>query len=390
MPRRTTPIDDEKRSYGALWLLCSLLLFVGALWAVADDNVFRRPWKRFQAQFNRLEIKRLEDAIQAEQDRLNADPAYQEATKALAEAKASVTSGENARKLAELQKELVRVQEDDQGKDLNLRFIKSELEELRFKFDDALHHGQPTDAILREIEDREKLRLERQAIYSASQQHIEDLQNQIKALQGSVKAAEDAVTQLAATREDLQQKLEGVSLGRFPGPKATPPFVAIEWQPKIPRIQQFVMEEFDRNNFDKPIARVDRCTSCHAGINKAGFEDQPNPWKTHPKRELFLGKHAPDKFGCTPCHNGQGPAVNSAEQAHGNFLDQHGHVENVEFIERPLLRGEKMTANCIKCHAGVQHLEGAEEIARGEHLFEELGCHGCHLTEGYEELAKVK
>src|SRR5207249_1880395 len=44
--------------------------------------------------------------------------------------------------------------------------------------------------------------------------------------------------------------------------------------------------------------------------------------------------------------------------------------------------------NCIKCHAGVQHLDGADEIARGEHLFEELGCHGCHLTEGYEDLAK--
>jgi mono/diheme cytochrome c family protein len=387
MARQT--IDDEKRSYGALWLLCSLLLFVGALWAVADDNVFRRPWKKYQAHFNRLEIQRLEDAIRAENERLAADPAYQEATKALAEARTSVTSGESAHKLAELQRELTRAQEEDQSKDLNLRFVKSELEELRFQYDDALHHGLPTEAILRKIEDGEKLRAERQQIYSASQQHIEDLQNQIKAVQSAVKAAEEAVNKLATGREELQQKLEAVSLGRFPGPKPTAPFFGVEWQPKIPKIDQAVLEEFDRNNFDKPTARVDRCVSCHAGINKAGFEDQPNPWKTHPKRELFLGKHPPEKFGCTPCHNGQGPAVNSPEQAHGNFLDAHGHVENVEFIERPLLRDEKMTANCIKCHAGVQHLEGADEIARGEHLFEELGCHGCHLTEGYEDLARV-
>jgi mono/diheme cytochrome c family protein len=387
--RHTTPADDEKKSYGALWLLCSLLLFVGALWAIADDNIFRRPWKRFQAEFNRREIKKLEDAIRTEQERLDADPAYQEATKALADAKASVASGENTRKLADLQHDLVRAQEEDQGKDLNLRFVKSELEELRFKYDDALHHGQPTDAILHEIEDREKLRTERQQVYSASQQHIEDLQGQIKAVQGSVKTAEDALAKLTTAREDLEQKLEGVSLGRFPGPRATPPFFGVDWQPKIPKIQQIVLEEFDRNNFDKPIARVDRCTSCHAGINKVGFEDQPNPWKTHPRRELFLGKHPPEKFGCTPCHNGQGPAVNSPEQAHGNFIDAHGHLENVEFIEHPLLRAEKMSANCIKCHSGVQHLEGADEIARGEHLFEELGCHGCHLTEGYEDLAKV-
>jgi len=65
MAGRSEPVlDDEKRSYGAVWLVCSLLLFVGALWAVVDDNVFRRPWKKYQAEFNTLEIRRLsgEDA----------------------------------------------------------------------------------------------------------------------------------------------------------------------------------------------------------------------------------------------------------------------------------------------------------------------------------------
>src|SRR5262249_42630203 len=99
-------------------------------------------------------------------------------------------------------------------------------------------------------------------------------------------------------------------------------------------------------------------------------------------------KHDPEKFGCTPCHQGNGPAVNSPEKAHGNFVDAHGHVENVEFAEHPMFRAEKMQTNCIKCHMSVQNLEGAEEITRGERLFVDLGCHGCHLAEGYEELAK--
>src|SRR5215467_6893877 len=381
-------MDDEKKSYAALWLVMSLLLFVGALWAIADDNIFRRPWKKYQAEFNRLEIQHLKDAIAAEQQRLDADPAYQEATKTLAEAKAGVSSGEHARRIADLQRQVRQAQEQDQSKDLNLRFVKSELEELRFLYDDALHHGQPTEALLAKIQEREQLRTERQAIYGASQQGIEDLQNQIKALEGAVKTAQEAVDKLTATRDDIQQKLEGVSLGYLPGPKASPPFIGFDWQPKIPKIQQIVLEEFDRNNFDKPIARVDRCTSCHAGINKAGFEDQPNPWKTHPDRERLLGKHPPEKFGCTPCHNGQGPAVNSPEQAHGNFLDAQGHIENFEFIETPLLRKEKMQGNCIKCHANVQNLDGADEIGRGEKLFVDLGCHGCHLAEGYEDLSK--
>src|SRR5213593_237318 len=186
MPRRDPVIDEEKRSYGALWLVCSLLLFVGALWAIADDNVFRRPWKKYQAEFNRLEIQHLKDAIAAEQARLDADPAYQEATKTLAEAKTSVSSGEHAQKIAELQRQVRQAQQEDQSKDLNLRFVKSELEELRFLYDDALHHGRPTEPLLAKIQEREQLRTERQAIYSASQQGIEDLQNQIKTLESAV------------------------------------------------------------------------------------------------------------------------------------------------------------------------------------------------------------
>jgi cbb3-type cytochrome oxidase cytochrome c subunit len=386
--RRGSVLDEEKRSYGALWLVCSLLLLVGALWAVADDNIFRRPWKKYQGGFSRLEIERLKQQIAEKQQALDADPTYQAASQGLAAARESLASGENARRLAELRRELAVARQEDQSKDLNLRFVKSELEELRFQFDDALHHGRPTEPILEVIQAREALQREREQIYAESQARIADVEARIKAVEATVKNAEDALAALTTERDELQQRLEGLSLGYLPGPSSRPPFVAWDWQPKIPKIQQVVMEGFDKNNFDQPVARVDRCTSCHAGIDKAGFEDQPNPWKTHPRRELFLGRHDPEKFGCTPCHGGVGEAVNSPTRAHGNFYDEHGHLEQVEFVERSLNRADKVQANCIECHADVQHLEGAETIARGEKLFEDLGCHGCHLTEGYEELAK--
>src|SRR5438445_10734694 len=230
MARRITPIDDEKRSCSAVWLVTSLLLFVGALWCIADDNIFRRPWKKFQGEFNRLEIQRLKDAIAGEQQRLDADPVYQQAVKALADARASVSSGDNARKIADLQRELRRAQQEDQSKDLNLRFIKSELEELRFKYDDALHAGRPTEALLKEIEAKEQQRAERQRIYSESQQRIEALQNEIKQVEGAIQTAEEGIAKLTTARDDLQQKLEGVSIGYFPAPKAKPPFFGFDWQ----------------------------------------------------------------------------------------------------------------------------------------------------------------
>src|SRR5436190_1225120 len=382
MPRQAPSLDEEKRSYGALWLVSSLLLFVGALWAIADDNIFRRPWKKWQAEFNRLEIRRLKDAMADEQKRLDADPEYQAASKALEDAKRSVTTGEGARKIAELQRELTQAQHEDQKKDFDLRFVKSELEELRFKYDDALHTGRPTEALLHEIQEKEQVRVERQNIYSGSQAHIEDLQNQIKTLQGTVKTGEDALAKLTTARDDLQQKLEGVSLGYLPGPKASPPFFGFDWQPKIPKIQQLVLEEFDRNNFNKPIARVDRCVSCHAGIDKAGFEDQPNPWKTHPRRELFLGKHPPEKFGCTPCHGGQGPAVNSVKNPHEfrprtrmpNFMfDEDQATEIAAFV---LSVTKQPSEEWRAAHAAPAVDLG--QASRGKELVGSLGCRACH------------
>ena len=76
---------------------------------------------------------------------------------------------------------------------------------------------------------------------------------------------------------------------------------------------------------------------------------------------------------------GRGVATNSIAQAHGN----------VQFWEHPLFEGEKVEVNCIKCHADVQDVEFAENIARGEKLFMQVGCTGCHLVEGYGEARKI-
>src|SRR5262249_21202494 len=154
--RDNTPQDDEKRSYGALWLVLSVLLLIGALWAVADDNFFRRPWKKFQAGFNRVEISHLEDQIGAEQAKLDADPKYQDVVKQLDAARGEESSGETAKQIAALEQQLNTALLQDQSKDLNLRFVKSELEELRYRYDEAKHEGHPTEDILQRIQDKEK------------------------------------------------------------------------------------------------------------------------------------------------------------------------------------------------------------------------------------------
>src|SRR5882724_4931554 len=106
MARRDTEIDEEKKSRSVLFLLASVALLVTGIWAVWNDNISRRPWKLFQHESRDLEYRRAEDALAAEEKRLEADPQYQDLTQQLVSARQSLGEGETARQIAAREAEL--------------------------------------------------------------------------------------------------------------------------------------------------------------------------------------------------------------------------------------------------------------------------------------------
>lgn len=131
----------------------------------------------------------------------------------------------------------------------------------------------------------------------------------------------------------------------------------------------------------KDLGITDRCVTCHLGIEWKGLESAANPYKAHPKE--ILEKHPIQKFGCTPCHGGQGYAT----QTHA----AHGFVEH---WEQPLLgkelgefyvvsdRKAMMQINCNLCHRYEKETRGASYINRGKQLLTEKGCRACHVING--------
>ncbi len=129
---------------------------------------------------------------------------------------------------------------------------------------------------------------------------------------------------------------------------------------------------------------VDRCTTCHMGIDVPGFEDAPQPYSTHPNLKAWNKTHPFKDYGCTTCHGGQGYAVDT-HNAHG--LDRHW--------EYPLLSssiakeyGYKnsaalMEVNCNVCHrqdpATTQRMPN---INLAKRLVKEKACTSCHVLDG--------
>jgi nitrate reductase cytochrome c-type subunit len=62
---------------------------------------------------------------------------------------------------------------------------------------------------------------------------------------------------------------------------------------------------------------VDRCMSCHVGIDKRESVSEEQPYARHPRKEVYLGKHPPERYGCALCHEGQARATTSPKKAHG-------------------------------------------------------------------------
>ena len=135
---------------------------------------------------------------------------------------------------------------------------------------------------------------------------------------------------------------------------------------------------------------VDRCESCHMGIREpvkltsASMslkgkkpDEYARAFTSHPEPEL-LKIHDPEKYGCSPCHQGNGRATTSVEKAHGTY----------EHWLWPLFPRANIEAGCQTCHAADMVLMSNSvggTISQGKDLFRQRGCVGCHRYEGYDK-----
>jgi cbb3-type cytochrome oxidase cytochrome c subunit len=120
------------------------------------------------------------------------------------------------------------------------------------------------------------------------------------------------------------------------------------------------------------LGRVDRCTTCHLGIDDPNFVAAPEPFRAH---SLILISHPPERFGCTICHNGRGRAVTT--------LAAHG--DSAEAPSR-LWRGVYLQAACFLCHgASGLPAEAVVTVLEGIKTVNQFRCLRCHQIRGEGE-----
>jgi mono/diheme cytochrome c family protein len=108
---------------------------------------------------------------------------------------------------------------------------------------------------------------------------------------------------------------------------------------------------------------VDRCASCHVGLNEASLTDvAAQPYRRHP-----VIPHKLDEFGCVICHRGQGAAT-IVEEAHNSTLAWEQSILPAKYIE----------SSCGQCHRGP--LPGTPVLNQGRYQLSRYGCVNCHTV----------
>lgn len=348
----------EQRSLRVLFFIVSMLFMLVAVWAMWDEGKTRRPWKAYQQEFNRLESEQVARELAAERSRLHAPDVrvalakLQQDLKAAQARLAGPESTKAQQLLAQREAEYVEMNRKAQ-------FIKSKLDEALYWVEHAIHEKKDaTQARTKVAAIEQQLReLTMQADRLSAQ--AEEARKIVKRFQADVDTIQGRIEELNAPVITLERRLEAIAA-------------------RSPEVKQIVVEGLATNEFKVPILTVDRCTTCHLAIDRPGFEQVKQPFRTHPYRDVLFGNHQIAHFGCTSCHQGQGPTL-EVDAAHGE----------VRHWDRPLLRGDFVQTSCRKCHTDKKEFALAPVYSRGRQMVEDLGCFGCHTIAGFEKAQKV-
>ena len=382
MPDKLIPDDDPivSKSLAPHYVIAVVILMATLFWALWDEDFGQRPWKSFQQEWkNRYSAflktarsqssasqKDVEAAgeylavkLSYEQANQSAAPRIKEINEKLRDVGAKILAVQNVftDRRAYVNASTYDIETETsssarQRKQKNLDQYKQEVTTVEYPDGSKQKYNFP------QLEETyNELRNERTALSAELGELIKPVNDQKEKLDAYV--SEHMVNLTPTQLTGLQDKTES-------------------WDPKIVQI-------------NVPEANiVDRCESCHLGIRepvkltavamslKGKPDEYARAFTSHPEPDL-LKTHDPEKFGCSPCHQGNGRATTSVEKAHGNY----------EHWLWPLFPKENVEAGCQTCHAADMKLvSGYTEwhvINDGKDLYRQRGCVGCHRYEGYDK-----
>lgn len=345
----------EEIYFSGIFFVSSIILTLSIVWSIYDEVITRREWKIHQSEFIALEFKKTSAEYKKAKDYLKSPEVKGQRERLenkLKEAKERLKS--KGYKEAVFKKEATSIELNEVSR--QYQFIKGKLAELDYQYYLAQHNsGNKADGIKEKIAEQKKILDAVDQRLAARQGEFDKAKERVRSYLDDINKLNSELSKITAQSDKLEERLKSI-------------------KNKEVKIEQIIAE---------PLKRIDRCNTCHTVILKEGYNEYPEPFRSHPGE--YLKTHPVEKFGCTVCHHGQGLAT--------ILPDSHGRLK---YWDEPMYKKENIQASCAKCHEAENptgeedwppeiievSMPSMEVINKGRRLFKELGCIGCHAING--------
>ena len=379
------------------WFAISSIIFLGVtVWIFIDDN--DDEFKEYQREFRKMQV-------QIEEDKLNQEgAAIASDTSIYAQALINATTDLNNRatELQKLEEQLKEVQDRHYNQNMNYAGQKAQVDALKYlvEADNAHPNHGPShqDEYIAALDKLDDLRI----IREASEIEITAIEKEIRSIKAGVKQSQDEFAAYTKKYDLTKSKLAKIDRERMTTGNKLGDIVRdlpiLDFLDPYYKVNQVVVADikYDVNFAAVPV--VDRCTSCHLGIDNPDFSSAPQPYTTHPNLDLYITSSSPhpmNNFGCTSCHAGRSRGTSFVSSSHtpNSPEDKERWEEDYDWKKNhhwltPMLPTKYTQASCFNCHSNTSDLAGAEKINLGLSLVDKAGCNGCHHNADWPSQAK--
>jgi len=339
--------------------ISSLLLFLITVAMIYAD--YSRGWKRYQRDFNRMQIARTRNDIQQANTALDRNR-YTQLNQQLEQARAEMK--QNEKQVDEIQSRKDDLKAKHYAVEQNYRVQKAVYDEEKYAYEEALaaeKAGKPhgnVQSLRTRLSETEKKMNDYKAQTEKLTLDIQAVDVELAKYVWKRDEAQKGIDTLLTEYNNLQTRLANLNPGLVVTSFRNAP--VFDFMNASERINQIMLPTLLNDQPFKAVPKVDRCTTCHLGIDQKAYEDAPQPFKAHPNMELYLAANSPhpmERFGCTTCHGGLDRSVDFQTAGHTPRSEEQKkewekkykwHVEH--YLETPMYSMNNVESGCYKCH----------------------------------------